>query len=262
MRTEPRSRTGGADHGCYGQLDQAQLVELRSSLDLFAPGTSIFSAGYTSDTSTAYKSGTSMAAPHVAGVAALWLEAHPTDAPADVMQAILSGATRDVVRSAGAGSPNRLVHSSLVAVAAPVAPSEPAPEPTPEPAPEPSTTTLALNGSAYKVKGAKQAQLMWSELPPRAGSSAGWSPGGDHRQRRHLRRRGRRQGWRYCDLHALRGRRRDVLVFADPRVVSKAGRTQRHHGYVEPGLSNSSMVAEANRRDEEHHDGRRQHGRA
>ena len=80
-------------------------------LDLFAPGSSITSAWYSSDTATATISGTSMAAPHVAGVAALRLQGSPGAAPATVRDAIADNATSGVVRNPGSGSPNRLLHS-------------------------------------------------------------------------------------------------------------------------------------------------------
>jgi subtilisin family serine protease len=84
-----------------------------SCLDLFAPGSSITSAWYTSDSATNTISGTSMATPHVAGVAALYLQGDPTASAATVSGAIVNGATTGVVSGAGTGSPNRLLHSLL-----------------------------------------------------------------------------------------------------------------------------------------------------
>jgi serine protease len=81
-----------------------------SCVDLFAPGVSITSTDANGSWST--KSGTSMAAPHVAGVAALllsdgWLP--PTQVGGD----IVDGATANVVSSAGSGSPNLLLYSRI-----------------------------------------------------------------------------------------------------------------------------------------------------
>jgi subtilisin family serine protease len=84
-----------------------------SCLDLFAPGSSITSAWYTSDSATNTISGTSMATPHVAGVAALYLQGDPTASAATVSGAIVNGATTGVVSGAGTGSPNRLLYSLL-----------------------------------------------------------------------------------------------------------------------------------------------------
>ncbi|MFF5185398.1 S8 family serine peptidase [Streptomyces sp. NPDC000345] len=80
-----------------------------SVLDLFAPGSSILAGWYTSDTATATLSGTSMAAPHAAGAAAVYLTSHPTAGPAAVQSALVGGATAGVLRSIGTGSPNRLL---------------------------------------------------------------------------------------------------------------------------------------------------------
>ncbi len=80
-----------------------------SVLDLFAPGSSIVAGWHTSDTATATLSGTSMAAPHVAGAAAVYLTSHPTASPGAVHTALINGATPGVLRNTGIGSPNRLL---------------------------------------------------------------------------------------------------------------------------------------------------------
>jgi subtilisin family serine protease len=80
-----------------------------SCVDIFAPGSSIVSAGTSSDTATKTMSGTSMASPHVAGAAALYLAANPSATPKQVRDAMVAGATSNKVTSAGTGSPNKLL---------------------------------------------------------------------------------------------------------------------------------------------------------
>lgn len=80
-------------------------------LDIFAPGSNITSAWYTSDTATNTISGTSMASPHVAGVAALYLANNTTASPATVANALINNATTGVLTGIGSGSPNRLLYS-------------------------------------------------------------------------------------------------------------------------------------------------------
>ena len=84
-------------------------------LDLFAPGDSITSAWKRSDTAKKTISGTSMAAPHVAGAAALYVEAHPAATPQQVRDAIVGGSTPNKISFVygGPGSPNRLLFSRL-----------------------------------------------------------------------------------------------------------------------------------------------------
>lgn len=82
-------------------------------VDVFAPGTAITSAWNTSDTATNTASGTSMASPHVAGVAALYLQGHPAATPSAVASAIVSTATPNVLSNVGTGSPNLLLYSGL-----------------------------------------------------------------------------------------------------------------------------------------------------
>jgi subtilisin family serine protease len=86
-----------------------------SCVDVFAPGSSITSAWYTSTTASNTISGTSMASPHVAGVVALGLEIAPNSSVAQISEWITSTATQGVISNAGSGSPNLLVYSRLSA---------------------------------------------------------------------------------------------------------------------------------------------------
>jgi subtilisin family serine protease len=83
-------------------------------VDLFAPGASITSAFNGSDTQTAVLSGTSMASPHAAGIAALYLERNPGASAAAVVSALTGGASAGTLTSVGTGSPNRLLNASFL----------------------------------------------------------------------------------------------------------------------------------------------------
>src|SRR5687767_8419207 len=80
-------------------------------LDIFAPGSGILSAWYTSNTATATLSGTSMASPHVAGAAALYKQANPSASSTTIRNALVNNATTNVITNAGTGSPNRLLYT-------------------------------------------------------------------------------------------------------------------------------------------------------
>jgi subtilisin family serine protease len=88
---------------------KASYSNYGSALDIFAPGSSITAGWYTSDTATNTISGTSMATPHVAGAAAVYLAGHTSSTPAQVATALVNGAVTGKVTSAGSGSPNRLL---------------------------------------------------------------------------------------------------------------------------------------------------------
>jgi lysophospholipase L1-like esterase len=78
-------------------------------LDLFAPGSDITSAGHSDDIATAVLSGTSMAAAHVTGAAALALAANPSWTPSQVGDYLVGNATTGGVFDACNNSPNRLL---------------------------------------------------------------------------------------------------------------------------------------------------------
>jgi subtilisin family serine protease len=88
---------------------RASYSNYGNCLDLFAPGSSVTSAWYMSDGALNTISGTSMATPHVAGAAALYLQSNPAALPDAVRNAIVAGATTNVVSNAGKRSPNVLL---------------------------------------------------------------------------------------------------------------------------------------------------------
>lgn len=90
---------------------RASYSNFGTCVDIFAPGSSITSAWSTSNTATNTISGTSMASPHVAGAAALYLQANPGASNATVRNALVNNATANVITGAGTGSPNRLLYT-------------------------------------------------------------------------------------------------------------------------------------------------------
>ena len=115
---------------------RADFSDTGGCVDLFAPGDEIVSAYIGSDTATATISGTSMAAPHAAGVAALFLAANPGATAATVATAVVGRATPALLRDVPAGTANKLLYVG----------TDPVPTPSPTAtgtptAPAPVTTT-------------------------------------------------------------------------------------------------------------------------
>jgi subtilisin family serine protease len=101
--------------------NRADFSDYGSCVTLFAPGVKITSDWNTGDAATQVLSGTSMAAPHVAGAAALILDANPTFTPAQVSTALTGSATPSQVVNRGANSPNLILYTGTSAPPAPPA---------------------------------------------------------------------------------------------------------------------------------------------
>ncbi|PIK55735.1 putative cuticle-degrading serine protease isoform X1 [Apostichopus japonicus] len=102
----PQALTVGAS-----QFDdiRAYFSNVGGCVDIYAPGRSITAAYYRADDDYAILSGTSMAAPHVAGVAAIHLGLNPTLTPAELRDVILNDATRDPIKGTK-DSPQLFLH--------------------------------------------------------------------------------------------------------------------------------------------------------
>jgi len=83
-------------------------------VDVFAPGENIFSSSATAINAYTNLSGTSMAAPHATGTAALWRHKFPADTPAQVHNGLSANATPGVVIGPGPLSPNLLLFSNMI----------------------------------------------------------------------------------------------------------------------------------------------------
>ncbi|MCH9692397.1 MAG: S8 family serine peptidase [Gammaproteobacteria bacterium] len=110
-----RSPADVADALTVGAIDKndkrASFSNYGQCVDLFAPGHEITSASHTSTTGSRTLSGTSMAAPHVAGIAALYLQDRPSVSPNDVVRNVMYSVTYGLVTDKQADTPNLLAYS-------------------------------------------------------------------------------------------------------------------------------------------------------
>jgi subtilisin family serine protease len=131
-------------------------------VDVIAPGVSITSDWYTSDTATAALSGTSMATPHVAGLIASMMT-YGYKSPAEVEYLLESGAVSSAVRSAPTGTPNLLVQ--VVSVSAPATESPTVSPEIPDAYQTPPVAPVLTGISTFKTS----ANVSW-DISPDGGS--------------------------------------------------------------------------------------------
>ncbi|MDX8055872.1 S8 family serine peptidase [Lentzea sp. BCCO 10_0798] len=145
---------------------RAQFSSFGTCSDLFAPGVQIVSASHRNNSDPSTKDGTSMASPHVAGAAALYLADNPAKTPAEVHAAILAQATPGKVANPGAGSANLLLRTNAGGV--------PGVSVT-----NPGNQSTALNGTAGLTLSASggTAPYTWSATGLPTGLSIGSSSG-------------------------------------------------------------------------------------
>jgi len=137
--TSPARATNALTVGATGQYSTGETTDSRSSysnygpcLDIFAPGSRITSSWIGGSAAINTISGTSMAAPHVAGVAAVLFGRYPSSTASQIASMLRTSATPNVVISPGTGSPNYLLYLDPLGgtpsgpdAVTPVAPSSP-----------------------------------------------------------------------------------------------------------------------------------------
>lgn len=140
--------------------NRASYSNFGDCVDLFAPGSSIVSASATNPAGSTTMSGTSMATPHVSGLAALYLGQNPTATPAQVAKAIRDNGIANGINNAQSQFGNILINNNFVRGAAPIAPN---PNPVLNAPDQVASVTVTATGS-------NSGTVSWVDGPSNGGS--------------------------------------------------------------------------------------------
>ncbi|HEY7767952.1 MAG TPA: S8 family peptidase [Longimicrobium sp.] len=157
--------------GASNSLDhQAWFSNWGSCVDLFAPGDGITSTWLSGGTNTI--SGTSMAAPHVTGAAALYLQGNPLAAPATVRNALVGHASQGRLSGVNPGTSNLLLYTRLDDASTPPPPPPPSPPVVSVSGPTylAPTTTQSVTFNAQATGGTKPYSYQWQYRPEYSGT--------------------------------------------------------------------------------------------
>jgi subtilisin family serine protease len=103
---------GATSTDASGNDIRSSFSNFGTCVDIFAPGSNIVSAGITSNTAYSTLSGTSMACPHVAGLAAVILHRQPNLSPAALKSQMKADSNQGRITNPGTGSPNQLAYNN------------------------------------------------------------------------------------------------------------------------------------------------------
>jgi oryzin len=108
----PASAPAAITVSAVDQTDaQPSYSNFGRSVDIYAPGSNILSAGIAGPTATMAMSGTSMAAPHVTGLVLYLMAKEGVSSPNDIVAKLKHLADEGLVRKMGPGSPNLLAYN-------------------------------------------------------------------------------------------------------------------------------------------------------
>jgi len=159
----PASAPSALTVGATSSTDAfASFSNYGTCVDINAPGVSITSAWYNTNTATNTISGTSMAAPHVAGGAALYLSLNTAATPAQVGSALTTNATSGKITGLPAGTPNLLLYTAFIGGGAPPPPPPPPPPPGPTASFTYSCSGFTCNFDGSSSTGAAPLTYSWA----------------------------------------------------------------------------------------------------
>jgi subtilisin family serine protease len=147
----PASAPGALTVGATTNVDaMATYSNWGGCVDLFAPGSNIYSAWNTDDYSMGYSNGTSMATPHVAGAAALYLQLNPGASPGEVAANVVGNATSGALTGLAGSSANRLLRVNGSGESVTLPPTTEPPPATEPPPPSNSAPSASFSVSCQK----------------------------------------------------------------------------------------------------------------